>query len=469
MIDSSLLEKMLTAHDFILGEIPFKKYVVSTDSRKLVPESLFICLKGEKHDAFSFVDEIIKNGARIIVYDLSLENETQAKRIYADDNSLVLIGVPSSLVFLQNLSVAHRKAWFESSNDKEIIAMTGSNGKTTTKEILQCLLLPSFADQLLCTEGNLNNHIGVPLTLLRLNDSHKVAVVEMGTNHHGEIRGLCDFAAPTSGLITNIGTGHIEHFKTQQEIFKEKRALYDAIMENCAGKVFVVNTDDDFLVKLDRTSRTIEFGEKASGYNSFVDHDSLKIKAPFATYLIKNPGLFGRHNYHNLGMSLAICLHLFPQHAESFISVAKTLSLPDNNRSVWKTYGEKLVFLDAYNANPHSMKASLDAFVTRLHEKKFKLKTALFVLGDMNELGDLSPEFHREIGSYLASIGAENVYFIGRFSKEYSSGFGGGGLIFTDKASAMIELQKTGVLNESFFFKASRSLQLESMTAIFLK
>jgi len=215
--------------------------------------------------------------------------------------------------------------------------------------------------------------------------------------------------------------------------------------------------------------KTVTCGERASHFQIDCDHQHLKFSIAGESFKIKNPNLFGKHNYQDLALALSLSLSLYPEKKDILIETATTLMLPDNNRSVWKQMNGTKLFLDAYNANPHSMRASLEAFVTRMNDEKTSLDKVLFVLGDMNELGDLSHEFHREIGLYLASIGAKNVYFIGRYSKSYNEGYENKGHVFGDKQSAKQALLDQGKSYSAYFLKASRSLQLESMTDIFLK
>lgn len=469
MIKSQLVQEMIKTQDVVYGQWQDRDLRVCTDSRKAQADSAFICLRGEKFDAFQFAPEIIKKGCQLIVFERRADNLEQASLLSKEHSSVFFLAVESTLDFLQALAIRRREQWFSQDKKREIIGLTGSNGKTTTKEMLRLLLLNFMGEKLSCTQGNFNNHIGVPLTLLELEDHHETIIVEMGTNHHGEIARLCEIAAPTSGLITNIGTSHIEFLKTQQGIYKEKKALYDSIAENPSGRIFVANLDDEFLKNLAGQDRVISCGEKAENFQMLTDHDHLVFSISGEKWMIKNPGVYGKHNYQDLGLAICLSLALYPEKKQELFEMAQKLELPENNRSVWKKGRDCSLFLDAYNASPQSMRASLESFVTKVQSLSIELDDVLFVLGDMNELGDLSPEFHREVGAFLGSIGAEHAVFVGRFAQHYQEGFGGAGQIFANKDLAKDALSTQPKKYKAYFLKASRSLQLESMTDIFLK
>lgn len=469
MIQSQLIKEMIKPQDVQLGQLQNRDLKVCTDSRKAQADSAFICLKGEKFDAFQFALEVIKNGCQLIVFEKQDESLESATHLSKEHPEVFFLAVESTLDFLQDLAIKRRQQWFSQDKKREIIGLTGSNGKTTTKEMLWFLLTSFMGNKLACTQGNFNNHIGVPLTLLELEDHHETIIVEMGTNHHGEIARLCEIAAPTSGLITNIGTSHIEFLKTQQGIYKEKKALYDSIASNPSGRVFVANLDDEFLKNLAGQERVISCGEKSENFQMLTDHDHLVFAIAGEQQFIKTPGVYGKHNYQDLGLALCLSLALYPEKKEELFDVAKRLELPENNRSVWKHGDGCTVFLDAYNASPQSMRASLESFVSKLQSLSVELSEVLFILGDMNELGDLSPEFHREIGAFLGSIGAVHAVFVGRFAQDYQVGFGGSAQIFANKDLAKESLSNHSHRYKACFLKASRSLQLESMTDIFLR
>lgn len=469
MIQFQLIQEMIQPRDTTFGQFPERDFLVCTDSRKVQTDSAFICLKGERFDAFQFAPEIIHKGCQLIVFEKQADSLKHAANLSKEHPKVFFLAVESTLDFLQALAIKRREQWFSQNKKREIIGLTGSNGKTTTKEMLRLLLTNLMGSKLACTKGNFNNHIGVPLTLLELEDHHEVIIVEMGTNHHGEIARLCEIAAPTSGLITNIGTSHIEFLKSQQGIYKEKKALYDSIAHNPAGRIFVANLDDEFLKNLAGQDRVISCGEKSESFQMLSDHDQLVVSIAGEQQLIKAPGVYGKHNYQDLGLALCLSLALYPEKKEELFDVAKRLDLPENNRSVWKQGSSCIVFLDAYNASPQSMRASLEAFVSKLHSLSIELHEVLFILGDMNELGDLSPEFHREIGAFLGSIGAVNAAFVGRFAQDYQVGFGGSAQVFSHKDLARESLSSQSHKYKACFLKASRSLQLESMTDIFLR
>lgn len=443
---------------------PTSPFRVQTDSHKVKPGDVFLALKGERFDAYKFIDQVLESKPAAVIFEQGDEREKEISQLAEKNPGVFFVETSSSLTFLQSLAKEHRLTWGK--GKKEVLGLTGSNGKTTTKEILKVLLGEVLGETLHCTTGNLNNHIGVPLTLLQLEDHHELAIVEMGTNHAGEIAELCKIALPTCGLITNIGAAHIEHFKSPQNIFREKRALYDSVMSSTERSHFIVNEDDEFLKTLSITEGVKGFGRNSRDFHAEYDHDKLVIEFDERARKIQNNYLFGRHVYQNLGLALSLSILLFPEHKEKLLETAQDLKLPDNNRGEWQKFSGMDVFLDAYNANPNSMRASLETFAFQLKKMQIPQDDVLYVLGDMNELGDLGHDFHREVGEFLSDLGAKHVYFIGRYADAYAEGFGEA-LTFSTRAEAEDHYKNTAPKFKSIFLKASRSLQLESMTAIF--
>lgn len=442
-----------------------RAFNVQTNSKNVCRGDVFIALKGDRFDAYQFLKEVLPLSPAAVVVERTEKRDEEISLFAKEYPGTFFVATPSPLSFLQKLANEHRVSWGQ--GKKEVLGLTGSNGKTTTKEILKLLIKEILGEKLHCTDGNLNNHIGVPLTLLELEERHEFAIVEMGTNHSGEIADLCDIALPTCGLITNIGSAHIEHFKSPQNIFKEKRSLYDSIMNSNQRSFFIVNEDDEFLKSLPSDKDVKRFGRNSKDFRADFDHEKLDLDFQGDSYRIENPHLFGRHLYQNLGLAVSLSILLFPEKKETLIEQAKNLKLPSNNRGEWRTFEDKQIFLDAYNANPNSMRASLETFCHKQKQLGRGPEDLLYILGDMNELGDLSYDFHRELGTFLADLGAKNVYFIGQYATAYAEGFGADAKTFKTRDEAQDFYKKSGSHYMGIFLKASRSLQLESMTAIF--
>lgn len=435
-----------------------QKFRVHTDSRRDFCGGLFICLSGENFDGFQFVEDVLRKKAEVIVYEYSEKKAAQVELFSAKFPDVCFVAVADSLVFLQSLARLHRQQWYR--EGRHVIGITGSNGKTTTKEMLSALLTNVCGEKVYWTSGNLNNHIGVPLTLLELTDQHEIAIVEMGMNHQGEISFLCDIAYPTSGIVTNIGTAHIEFLKTQENIFKEKLALMDAVLANKEPGYFILNSADEFLKTVVNDSpkmRTMWFKE--------ITHQGLSYERDGQELRVVNRNIFGQHLYTNLALCLELCLCLFPKQVKELTHLANEITLPANNRTEWREKSGKIVFLDAYNANPNSMRASLELFCSKMDNQKMFADERLFVLGDMNELGEYAPEMHKEIGRQLSALGAVHVAFIGRYARDYQQGFPKG-QIFTDKESFRAWYEQESRPFGAIFLKGSRSLQLESLADI---
>jgi len=364
---------------------------VTTDTRNCPEGSMFIALKGETFNGNAFARQALEKGCRYAVVD-----EPQ----YADAENIIL--VDDCLKTLQNLAREHRRQM-----GTRIIGITGTNGKTTTKELIATVLQKRY--NVLYTQGNLNNHIGVPLTLLRLTEGHEIAVVEMGANHPGEIRTLVNIAEPDCGLITNVGKAHLEGFGSFEGVVRTKSELYDYLRSKEGAFIFL-DMDNEVLCKASQ-------GLEAIGYG--MENDALPVSgklhacAPFLAFEWKHEGvshdvqtqLIGSYNVKNALAAIAIGCH-FEVTAEAICEALSTYT-PTNNRSQLTTTALNHLIVDAYNANPTSMRAALENF--RLMEVPHKVA----ILGDMKELGEGSTEEHRQIVSLLTTLGLEKVILIG--------------------------------------------------------
>ena len=364
---------------------------VTTDTRNCPEGSMFIALKGETFNGNAFAKQALEKGCRYAVVD-----EAQ----YADSPNIFL--VDDCLKTLQELAREHRRAL-----GTYIVGITGTNGKTTTKELIATVLQKRY--KTLYTQGNLNNHIGVPLTLLGLTEEHEMAVVEMGANHPGEIRTLVNIAEPDCGLITNVGKAHLEGFGSFEGVVKTKSELYDYLRSKKDAFIFL-DKDNDVLCKASAGLESIGYGLEGDGLSV---KGKLHACAPFLAFEWEYEGvshdvnthLIGAYNVKNALAAITIgCRFEVPAEA---ICEALNGYIPSNNRSQLTETADNHLIVDAYNANPTSMMAALENF--RLMEVEHKVA----VLGDMKELGEGSVDEHRKIVAFLGECGFEKVILVG--------------------------------------------------------
>ena len=366
---------------------------VTTDTRNCPEGSMFIALKGETFNGNAFAKQALEKGCRYAVVD---------EKEYAGEGNPNIILVDDCLKTLQDLAREHRRQM-----GTRIIGITGTNGKTTTKELIATVLQKRY--NVLYTQGNLNNHIGVPLTLLNLTEEHELAVVEMGANHPGEIRTLVNIAKPDCGLITNVGKAHLEGFGSFEGVVKTKSELYDYLRQKENTYIFL-DKDNDVLCQASAGLKTISYGLEGEGLHV---KGKLHACAPFLTFEWEHEGstydvnthLIGAYNVKNALAAIAIGCH-FGVPAEA-ICEALNGYVPSNNRSQLTETVDNRLIVDAYNANPTSMRAAIENF--RLMEVPHKVA----VLGDMKELGEGSEEEHRQIVSLLTAAGFEKVILVG--------------------------------------------------------
>ena len=375
---------------------------VTTDSRVCPEGSMFIALKGENFNGNAFAKHALEKGCRYAVVD---EAE------YADDPNIFL--VENCLKTLQMLANYHRRQM-----GTRIIGITGTNGKTTTKELIATVLQKKY--KVLYTQGNLNNHIGVPLTLLGLTGEHELAVVEMGANHPGEIRTLVNIAEPDCGLITNVGKAHLEGFGSFEGVVKTKGELYDYLRSKENAFAFL-DKDNDVLCETSAGLKSVAYGMEGSG-DLYVS-GKLHACAPFLAFEWTHAGvahdvsthLIGAYNIKNALAAIAVGCH-FGVPADA-ISEALNNYIPSNNRSQLTETADNHLIVDAYNANPTSMMAALENF--RLMEVPHKVA----VLGDMKELGEASADEHRKIVDFLMTCGFERIVLVGAEFGKVNDGF----------------------------------------------
>jgi UDP-N-acetylmuramoyl-tripeptide--D-alanyl-D-alanine ligase len=419
---------------------------VVIDSRTVRPGSLFFAIRGERFDGNLFAASALSSGATYAVVD---NPDVVAGNRY--------ILVPDALTALQDLARHHRIQ-----HHVPVVGITGSNGKTTTKELVLSVLTQSYYT--LCTQGNLNNHIGVPLTLLRLRHDHKIAVIEMGANHQGEIALLCDIARPTHGVITNMGKAHLEGFGGVEGVQKGKSELYDWLAR--MGGLGFINTDEPHLlnwaqkrglkriiqyqssVDLDRTHEPIE--ATLIRAEPFVQVDFLSESGEHTTLTSQ---LTGAYNYPNI--LTAIALGKYFKVPASDIKSAIESYLPQNNRSQMSNFRNTPVILDAYNANPDSMAAALHN-LARLPGYKIAL------LGHMLELGSASPYEHTAIIRLAQELKIDVVAVVGaEFEKAQRPAHVP---CFENTAALKVWLNKqTWPAQTTILVKGSRGIQMETV------
>lgn len=362
---------------------------IATDTRKIVPDSLFFALKGDNFDANTFAAEALSKGAKYVVID---------NPAYKTGDNMLLVN--DSLIALQELARHHRREL-----GLPVIALTGSNGKTTTKELINAVLSQKYTT--VATIGNLNNHIGVPLTLLSFNHDTEIGIVEMGANHQKEIAFLCSIAEPNFGYITNFGKAHLEGFGGYEGVIKGKSELYDYLKENI--KTAFVNLDDS--IQREKTQDMSHYTFAVDNYNCDVRIETVLANPMVA---IKYNGLdikshlIGIYNATNISAAITIGHHFKVSDAK--IKDAIEGYIPTNNRSQLLDKNSNKIILDAYNANPSSMQAAITNFLQLDTEGSYKIA----VLGDMFELGAESHEEHAKLVHSLLSEEGIEVYFVGK-------------------------------------------------------
>jgi len=409
---------------------------VSTDSRKIEKKSIFFALKGENFNGNKFAKEALEKGAEYAVID---EIE------YASSPKILLVNnVLRTLTELANL---HRKKL-----GIPILAITGTNGKTTTKELVSAVLAQKF--NVSFTGGNLNNHIGVPLTLLKMNIKTEFGVVEMGANHPGEIEQLCKIAEPDFGLITNIGKAHLEGFGSFEGVIKTKSELFNYI--KTTGGKFFYNQDNPILENIaGKFKNRITFGTKKGNLKGELLHSPpfVNIKVSFKKgVLYLNTKLIGEYNFENV--LAAACIGNYFNVDPLKIQKALKDYQPQNNRSQLIKKGSLNIIMDSYNANPTSMQASIKSFLA-----DNKKEISYLILGDMLELGTYSNQEHKAILELVDSLNPTDVYLVGSIFSEIPGEFNF--KTFKNVAELNSYLEKNPIKNGNILIKGSRGVQLE--------
>ncbi|MBI1837443.1 MAG: UDP-N-acetylmuramoyl-tripeptide--D-alanyl-D-alanine ligase [Flavobacteriia bacterium] len=413
---------------------------LTTDSRNIFENSIFICLKGEKFDGNTFANEALLKGAKYVISD-NYENCDNIKIFY----------VENTLTFLQKLANYHRRKF-----NIPIIGITGSNGKTTSKELISFVLATKY--NILFTEGNLNNHIGVPLTLLRLNASHQIAVIEMGANKLNDIEELCNITEPTHGIITNIGKAHLEGFKNFTGVLNTKKELFDSVSKS-NGTIIYNNDDENIINILPKETTNISYGTTT---NATIKGDLtslnpyIEMEWKFDSYISPKiqTNLVGKYNFYNFlaAITFGIQFNINPE------EINKALSgyIPTNNRSQVKETANNTLILDCYNANPSSMFNAIESF--SLIENKDKVA----ILGDMLELGDESVLEHQKIINQINSLQI-NTFYVGPIFKKILNTSN----CFENRELAIEYFKNNPLNNMLILLKGSRGIGLEKLDDFF--
>lgn len=436
---------------------------VTTDSRTLKGGEMFFALKGENFDGNAYALKALEAGAAYAVVNASSEVGTAAAegRLPSDVSERLVI-VEDTLKTLQELARWHRSMTFVDGKPLTVIALTGTNGKTTTKELIREVLSVKY--KVTATEGNLNNSIGVPLTLLKIDSQTQIAVVEMGASHPGDIRELVDIALPNYGLITNVGKAHLLGFGSFEGVMATKGELYD-YLRRTSDMVFL-NVDNPYLCRM-ATERNLQsdperpyslvlpYGVEYQGCSvlpSDADNPYLRISHP--DYGVISTNLVGSYNADNVMAAIAVG----GRFGVSLEDAAKAIEayVPSNNRSQMTKTGRNVLIIDAYNANPSSMDVALKNLSSVVAERK------AVMLGDMLELGADSQSLHREVVEKLLVMDLSLICLVGKEFAEASAGIDG--ILCFETSDALAQWLKENPLDgATALIKGSRGTKMEKV------
>ena len=400
---------------------------------------MFFALRGENFDGNCYASEALAKGCSYVVID----NPT-----YADEDDVRIIQVDDSLRALQQLARHHRRVM-----GTPIVGITGTNGKTTTKELVATVLAKKY--HVLYTQGNLNNHIGVPLTLLNLTREHEMAIVEMGANHPGDIKELVEIAEPDYGLITNVGLAHLQGFGSLEGVIRTKGELYD-YLRGVEKKTIFLNIDNAHLRGIANGLEPVAYGQ---AFEAEVRGEIIACD-PYLRFRWKQGNgnwnevatqLIGSYNIDNALCAAAVGCYFGVSHGD--VSAALAEYTPQNNRSQLTKTEHNMLVVDAYNANPTSMRAALDNFA------RMEVPRKMAILGDMKELGEATSSAHQEVVDRLASCGFDEVWLVGEaFAKTNHRQ-----RVFADVEEVKAALQETAPKDTYILIKGSNSMKLASI------
>ena len=438
---------------------------ISTDTRNIKPDSLFFALKGSNFNGNEFAEEALRKGAAYAIID-----QVETRHALSPQLKEKIILVDDVLISLQQLAKHHRQQF-----NIPVIGITGTNGKTTTKELVNVVLSRKY--KITATTGNLNNHIGVPLTLLTINQDTEIAIIEMGANHPGEIAELCQISLPDYGIITNIGKAHIEGFGSFENIISTKKALYDSVIGR--GGTLFVNGDDQLLMNFSFKSKRFLYGNiegsvctgKVIDNNPFLNINCTLINNHTTYDLRLTTNLIGTYNFENI--LAAICIgNYFEISAYNIIKALEDYK-PSGYRSQFIDTGRNKIIMDAYNANPSSMELAINNFADLSHSTpNSQLPTQkVAIIGDMFELGKDTEFEHKKIIELLETQKFEMIFLIGY---EFTKAFEKLNLnnyqlstinyqLFKDSESASEYVKNNPITSKTILIKGSRGIRLEKI------
>jgi UDP-N-acetylmuramoyl-tripeptide--D-alanyl-D-alanine ligase len=412
-----------------------KSNSVSIDTRNIKENDIFFAIKGPNFDGNKFAEEAIEKGCSYVISDNLHLRKLSDKIIY----------VKNSIETLQKLGNYHRRTL-----KAKIIAITGSNGKTTSKEILLNVL--KYRYNTIATKGNLNNHLGVPLTLLSMDIDTEIGIIEMGANHLKEIETLCKIAEPDYGYITNFGNAHLEGFKTIEGVIKGKSELYEYLKSN--SKLIFYNSQNNTQSHIiGEYTNSFSYGINANDdcqLTKVKSSDNIQVRYKNKTISSK---IYGDYNFDNICIAIAIG----DFYNIDFEDIKKGVEnyLPDNNRSQITTKESNTIILDAYNANPTSMDLAIKSF------EKLKYTNKIIIAGDMFELGEESNKYHQQIVNYLETTSNIEIFIVGvNFSKTNHTNKIKS---FLTTEELITNLMKLKIKNSSILIKGSRGMELEKV------
>jgi UDP-N-acetylmuramoyl-tripeptide--D-alanyl-D-alanine ligase len=419
-------------------EFIFQKFLevrsVTTDTRNVRPNDIFFALKGDNFNGNHFAQQALDLGASLVVVDEDVNVSSDR-----------IVRVENCLATLQSVAKCYRQSFAF-----PVIGVTGSNGKTTTKELMREVLSTKY--KTFATRGNLNNHIGVPLSLLSVPADCEIAIIEMGANHQKEIASYCEYALPDYGVITNIGKAHMEGFGGIEGIIKGKGELFDFVSSH--GGICLVNTELDHLGAMAESIPHKKYGFNSGGFylEIIAEHPTLSFE--FSTPADNSvqschAQMAGTYNLYNMATAIAIG-HEFGVTSEQ-MRLALESYVPENNRSQWWDSGRNKVILDAYNANPTSMEAAL--------VNLSKMKNTFFIIGDMFELGEYAEMEHRKIIDLTKALKLHGI-FIGKHFQSV------GATEFLDAQCALEYLRFNEVKDKILLLKGSRGMRLEQLKEV---
>lgn len=414
--------------------------VVTTDSRHCPPESIFFALKGENFNGNAFAISALEAGCAYAVVD----------EVIGESDERIVV-VENVLETLQRLANYHRRKL-----GTRIIGITGTNGKTTTKELLSAVLMQKY--RVLYTQGNLNNAIGVPLTLLRLTGQHDIAVVEMGASHPGDIKELVDIAEPDYGLITNVGMAHLQGFGSFEGVVRTKGELYDYLRTKDDSLIFI-HADNVHLTSMADGLTSVSYGKPQVGQPLWVSGEVIDC-APYLRFRWKHKdgkwnvvqtSLVGSYNIDNMLAAAAVGLYCGVSIGQ--VNDALAGYVPQNNRSQLMCTSRNHLIVDAYNANPTSMMAALENF------KEMKVTPKMAILGDMKELGECSRDEHQRIADFVSAANLDKVWYVG-------PQFGGVNTeetVFADAGQVVRAITENPIEGYYVLIKGSNSMKLSQI------